>query len=308
MQQDRLKMQQILAAIGSRSEQTETDDMACDPYDWYQVRYFSDSQLKAVENLCEHMAGTLSQALKRAFRQDVAVELTQIRQSTMAQYKNAEETNHAYMPFLIQAHQSFGGLAVPASTMKYWLDHLLGASESEADKPLSPLEATLLSDISISVINAVSSCLSFDIEGRSPLTKGHFNVPLDNTEEIAVLNFVYKSMEQSDDPGRTVTILIPCAILTHSLEGIAQTVRPSDNVLQQAIRHHIDQVPMLVTAEFTTTTLTLEQAMGLAPGDVLLLEKDLDDPVTLKIEDRIIFRCKPVQCENNYAVMVTQIA
>ena len=47
--QNRLKIQQILASIGSRAEHSEADDnVAHDVHDWHQVRYFDDLQLQAV--------------------------------------------------------------------------------------------------------------------------------------------------------------------------------------------------------------------------------------------------------------------
>ena len=214
----------------------------------------------------------------------------------------------AYVPIVIPEHQSFGALALPLPTVQQWLGYVLGVSDSDPDKPLSPLETTLLSDSAVTVIQGLSTGFEFELTARPPLTMANLNTPLEDTDEICCLTFAYHANEQGEDTSQSVTLLLPCAILAKTLKRVPKLLPPSKAELSQALHAHVEQVPMKVTAEFAVTSLSLEQAMGLSAGDVLLLGKELDDPMTLKIEDRVIFMGKPVQCEQNYGVMITQNA
>ena len=52
----------------------------------------------------------------------------------------------------------------------------------------------------------------------------------------------------------------------------------------------------------------LEEVLDLAPGDVLLLDKGLDEPVDLILHNETVFRGRPAQKDGQYAVLITERA
>jgi flagellar motor switch protein FliM len=46
--------------------------------------------------------------------------------------------------------------------------------------------------------------------------------------------------------------------------------------------------------------------MGLRPGDILLLDKKVDEPVELIIQGQTFFRGRPAKSAGRYAVVITE--
>ena len=309
--QNRLKIQQLLAAVGSRAEDRMTDELAHDIHDWHQVRYFDKLQLQAVEHLGRKVAPLFSGALKRAFKEDLMVQWSQVNETITSQYKTNALEDNVFLSFQAKDGRKDGRaihglLALPRATTQDWVTRLLGGStEASETATLSPLEITLLSDIATSLVDAFSSSYGVPLDALSPLSVSQISTPLKDTDELCTMVFKFNKVKAAEEASCTFSIVMPCSQLAQTLEGVAPPAQPSQGKLSEALHGHIDNIPVRITAEFASTRLTLEQAMGLNVGDVLLMDKDLNDPMVLKIDDRLIFYGKPAQCEDHYAVVVT---
>jgi flagellar motor switch protein FliM len=308
--QNRLKIQQILAAIGSHAEPQEADETAHDVHDWHQVRYFDQGQLQAVEDLGHKAAPLFAAALKRAFREDFVVEWSQVHETSTSQYKEQMLENNTFLAFQTKDDAAVhGALALPMAAVQDWATRLMGESTEEREAgTLSPLEITLVSDIAISLIDAFSSSYMMPFQALPPLSVSHLSTPVEDTDELCSMGFTFKREKAESDASQTFSMVMPCVQLVQTLEGLVHPVAPSEGKLSEALHGHVDNIPVQITAEFASTRLTLEQAMDLTVGDVLLMDKDLDDPMVLKINNRLVFYGKPVQCEDHYGVMVTDHA
>lgn len=307
--ENRLKTQQILAAIGSRAEPGETEDVAHDAHDWHQVRCLDKPQLQAVEDLGHKAAPLLAGALKRAFREDFSVEWSRTYETITSQYKDETQESDAFLAFQAKDDPAIlGTLVLPGATTQDWVRRLLGDSSSTGEAAaLSPLEITLLSDVAVSLVEAFASSYTHPLGAPSPLSVSQMSTPLEDTDELCVMDFAL-AKETAEEASPVFSIVMPCVQLARTLEGIVQAVPPSEGRLSEALHRHVDNIPVQITAEFARTQLTLEQAMNLTAGDVLLMDKDLDDPMVLKIDDQPLFFGKPVQCEDHYAVVLTNHA
>jgi flagellar motor switch protein FliM len=308
--QNRLKIQQILAAVGTRAEDDKADDMAHDMHDWHQVRYFDQLQRQAVEDLGRKVAPPFADALKRAFKEEFKVQWSQVHETIASQYSDEALDDHAFLAFQTKDGPAIHGvLALPKATTQDWVTRLMGGSpEASETATLSPLEITLLSDIAASLVDAFSSSYGIPLDALSPLSVAHISTPLEDTDELCTMVFTFKEERAAEETSQTFSIVMPCSQLAQTLEGMAQPAPPSQDKLSEALHEHVDNIPVQITAEFASTRLTLEQAMGLNVGDVLLMDKDLDDPMVLKINDRLVFYGKPVECEDHFAVVVTDHA
>ncbi len=308
--QNRLKIQQILAAVGSRAEDDKTDDLAHDVHDWHQVRYFDQLQRQAVEDLGRKVAPLFADALKRAFKEEFMVQWSQVHETIASQYKDEGLDDNAFLAFQTKDGPAIHGvLALPKATTQDWVTRLMGGStEAGETVTLSPLEITLLSDIATSLVDAFSSSYRIPLDALPPLSVAHISTPLEDTDELCIMAFTFKEENAAEETSQTFSIVIPCCQLVQTLEGTGQPAPPSQDRLSEALHEHVDNIPVQITAEFASTRLTLEQAMGLNVGDVLLMGKDLDDPMALKINNRLVFYGKPVKCEDHYAVVVTDHA
>jgi flagellar motor switch protein FliM len=308
--QNRLKIQQVLAAVGSRAEDDTTDEIPHEMHDWHQVRYFEPRQLQAVENLGRRAAPLFADALKQAFKEEFVVQWSQVHETIASQYKHEALEDNAFLAFETKDDPAIHGfLALPGATTQDWVTRLLGGStEAGETATLSPLEITLLSDIAVSLVDAFSSSYRVPLDALPPLSVSQISTPLEHTDELCTLVFTFKDENAAEEASQTFSIVMPSSQLAQTLEGLVQSAPPSQGRLAEALHEHVDNIPVQITAEFASTQLTLEQAMDLNVGDVLLMDKDLNDPMILKIDDRLVFYGTPAQCEDHYAVVVTDHA
>ncbi len=68
------------------------------------------------------------------------------------------------------------------------------------------------------------------------------------------------------------------------------------------------KVELDLAVSFGQTTMTLEQAMKLASGAIVELNRSVSDPVELLVNDSVIARGEVVVVDGNYGVRITEIA
>jgi flagellar motor switch protein FliM len=64
-------------------------------------------------------------------------------------------------------------------------------------------------------------------------------------------------------------------------------------------------MPVLITGQLASTMLSFEEIMDLQVNDIVLLDKRIDQPVELIVDDRTIYYGYPAKSEGNYAVKIT---
>ena len=63
-------------------------------------------------------------------------------------------------------------------------------------------------------------------------------------------------------------------------------------------------MPVKVTVTLGSSWLSFAEVLDLNADDVLLLNKALDAPIELKINERPVFWGHPAQCDDQYAVLI----
>ncbi|MCK5472469.1 MAG: FliM/FliN family flagellar motor switch protein, partial [Planctomycetes bacterium] len=74
----------------------------------------------------------------------------------------------------------------------------------------------------------------------------------------------------------------------------------------KAILAHLNNATVSATAQLAKMSLRFEEVMELGAGDVLVLDKKIDEPIDLIIEDKMFFKAKPAQAAGKYAVVITE--
>lgn len=67
-------------------------------------------------------------------------------------------------------------------------------------------------------------------------------------------------------------------------------------------------VELEATLRFGAREMTLGEVLDLGPGDVIELDRQVNDPVDLLIGDKIVARGVAVLCNGKYGLRVTQVA
>jgi flagellar motor switch protein FliM len=70
---------------------------------------------------------------------------------------------------------------------------------------------------------------------------------------------------------------------------------------------HIEKIHVTVTANLAKTDFPFEDLMNLQAGDVLMLDKKIDQPIELLVKNKPVFRGTPASRDGKFAAVITEI-
>jgi len=101
-------------------------------------------------------------------------------------------------------------------------------------------------------------------------------------------------------------LLILCDHIEPVVGRTAEAVRGlSSEEISRTIFEHLQQMSVSVTAQLGPAMLTFEEIMNLQVGDILLLDRRIDEPIGLTVGGRTILLGQPAKSTGNYAFVVT---
>ena len=89
--------------------------------------------------------------------------------------------------------------------------------------------------------------------------------------------------------------------VTIEATGANEAPRPS-------ARDLLLEIELDATLQFGSRELPLKDVLALSLGDVLELNRNINDPVDLVVGDRIVARGEVVIVDGNFALLVTEVA
>ena len=309
---NRARLQQLLASIGSGQTETNADIPEEDVYNWNQPHCFNNEQLKKLDNFTKKLIATIGHKLSSMCQLDFKVGITSTSQLFIDElfYNHSEKhSDDYYLAFGRPGEFAYGAIGIPTGTALLLTTPMLGSddtSENDSGKKLTDLERALLADIACSIVNVFSdSHDSFDFEASKNLEHGIIPLHLDGTEEMYKITF--NIQKQDSDDSSEARILIPCRIL----DIIAEKNTYYENKFSKAdisrsILESLQKVPVAVTGRLDYIQLTLEEAMSLQPGDILLLDRKIDEPIEAVVEGLTVLRGTPAKSAGKYAIAVTE--
>ncbi|HUW17782.1 MAG TPA: FliM/FliN family flagellar motor C-terminal domain-containing protein [Sedimentisphaerales bacterium] len=307
------KIQQILAAIGSRPSEDTTQVEAAE-YNWREPHYFSSAQMKKVDDFAKRAALTVADKFADVYHGEFSANVASVSQhfanELLEQFFGSEPNNY-YLAFKVTEDGPCGLIAMPPETALIWATQLLGDSEPEKKprKVLSPLEESLLLDIANLIVEAFSdSHTSYDFQPAGEICRGYLPVELQGTEEMCKVTFsIEKTQAEKTYKMGEAHYFIHCEKLTPLAGKTSQAANIfSPEETSKAIANSLQQMPVTVTAQLASIMLTFEQIMELQVDDILLLDRRIDEPIELVVEGQHLLRGQPAKSAGMYAVVITE--
>ena len=72
------------------------------------------------------------------------------------------------------------------------------------------------------------------------------------------------------------------------------------------MQNHIEKISIPITMQLASVAVTVEDALNLSPGDILVLDKKIDEPAHLFVSGKAIFRGLCAKSAGNYAIAITE--
>jgi len=312
------KIQQLLAAVAAESAQDAGQNIETHDYDWRQPRYFSQGQLNQVKSFAESVATAASTGFTQFYQGDFEVTSDSISEHLASEFllQNPDQQNGDYylafgpapaQPAGAKSAEPWGLIAMPPETAAAWITQSLGdsASQENSIETLSELEESLLFDIASIFVQAISAaCDNQEFKAIGGITTGRLPLEVEGTEELCKITFATKKPDDQQ-PFRAF-LLTRCdrlEVAAGIVKEVVETLGPADAA--NAIAQHLNHMHVRITAVLGSTSVTLEDLLNLAPGDIIVLDKRINDPLELTVEGLNFLRGRSAKSEGKYAVVIT---
>lgn len=300
----REKVQQLLAAIGSGAADDSSKIQASD-YNWKQPHCFSGEQLKKLEDFTKKLAQAAAEKFTAFYRSDFNAIVTSTTQHYASEFAGWSADNY-YPAFGTDPVRPFGFMKIPTQTALAWVTQLLGDSTTEKDsaRVLSPLEDSLLFDVVSAFISSFASAHSgFGFKASQNITKGQLPFEMPASQEFCKITLAVK--KASDSIAAETDIVIPCSSLESVVGKIAQAeTKFAANDISKAIINNLQNATVPVSVQLACASLTFEDVIGLQAGDILVLDKRIDQPSDLLILGHKMFQCYLAKTDGSQAVVI----
>jgi len=304
------KIHQLLVAVGSGPLEDTTGIKATE-YNWNKPHYFDRKQLNRLDDFTKRVARSMSVKFVDFCHSDFDVNVVSTEQHFAAELVNqAMESgqNDYYLAFGNDHDHPCGLISIPTQTAFIWSTQLLGDPESEVEdsgRDLSQLEESLLLDLLSALIKAFSQ-KNWDFQPGKNIARRLFPIELKGTEELCKITFDVKKTDQ--EKGTEAYILILCSKLESFVGKAEQAVGGfSADDISKAILGRMQKMPVYITAQLASTVLTLKEIMSLEVGDILLLDKKVNEPIELITSGRTALLGRPAKLAGKYAVIITEL-
>lgn len=303
------KIQQLLTAVGSGPREDATGIKATE-YNWNQPHYFDRKQLNTLDEFTKKVARAMAVKFVDFCHSEFDVTVVSTMQhfaSELIDQAMESGQDDYYLAFGTDPDHPCGLISIPIQTAFIWATQLLGDPESEEDsgRDLSQLEESLLLDLLSALIEAFSQKI-WVFQPAKNIVRRLFPLELKGTEELSKITFDVRKTDH--EKGSEAYILILCSKLETAVGKAEQTVGEfSADDISKAILGHMQQMPVCITAQLASTVLTLEEIMSLEVGDILLLDKKVNEPIELITSGRTALLGRPAKSAGKHAVVITKL-
>lgn len=307
---NRARLHRLLAAVGSAPAPAATSASGAAPYDWRDPHYFNEDQRNRLAAVMSQVGAVLSERCAHFFNSEfevVPVSITQHFADDMG--RHVDMTQSFSLGFGPAQKPSCGFLVIGADVALDWVTRLLGDSESDPDpnRPLSSLEESLLSDLAGAMTDAFVDSLRphQDLKPAGRVVRGPAAAPFEPTDPIC--RVVFRIGKAESDATSQITFIVGGPTLAPVVgKSVPAKATVKQDELSRLLMEHVHQMPVTICARLGSTRLSFGEVLDLAPGDVLLIDKGLDEPVDLILHNQTVFRGRPTQSEGRYAVFITE--
>jgi flagellar motor switch protein FliM len=306
------RIQQLLAAIGTNAHEDVKIEAA--DYDWHQPHFFTASQTMKLTKFAAKVASLTAAKFGSLCQHKFEVTITSTTEHFAGQFLGQESSNQSqntgnyYLSFRLGQEEPCGFISIPPQTAAIWATQLLGDADSKQnpDKPLSDLEASFLFDMASLIVKAIT-----EASEKCPFTVATDNLAitlplqLKGSEEFCKITFQVK--KSGSEGGSEAHILILCETLAQALGENSQPAgKFSPETITRAMQNHIETIPVPVTVNLANVAVSVEDVLNLAVGDVLLLDKKINEPAQLIAAGKTVCRGLCAKVAGNYALSVTE--
>lgn len=308
---DRSGADQPPQIVTRHRRRAETPDVRA--YDFKRPERVSKDQMRAIETLHEGFARNFGASLSGFLRAIAEVKVAMCDQMTYSEFILSLPNPTSFN--LLTAAPLEGNLCLEISPLIVYpiIDRLLGGTNQELfvpQRPLTMIETRLIHKVIQRAIDALKEAWEgvrqLDIRLADSESNPHLVQIVPPNEVVIVVGFEIKMGARAG----TMNLCIPYNVIEPVMESLsAQSwfsigrTRGSPEFTSR-ISRRLKKASLDLTAVLARTTITLEEMINLAPGDLLVTETPADSPAVLCVENEEKFLARIGQVDGNRALRI----
>ncbi|MBL1216295.1 MAG: flagellar motor switch protein FliM [Planctomycetes bacterium] len=283
------------------------------PYDFKRPERVSKEQMRSLETLHESFARVFGAALSGFMRTIVEIRVANAEQMTYAEFIASLPNPTAFT--LVHCDGLEGTLCLEVSPLIVYpiIDRMLGGSNSELfipQRPMTGIEFRLISVILERAMAALSEAWSGICQVQFKIGEMDSNPQLVQivppNEVVIVLGFEIKMTTRAG----TMNLCIPFNVIEPLMDKLSaqnwfnvHPLKERDRYIEQ-VTANISNAALEASGILAETTITLDDLMSLAEGDLIMTDKPAARPVVLSVEGERKFLAHIGQHRGNRALRI----
>ncbi len=288
-------------------------------YDFSRPDKFAKDQLRTLEIIHENFSRLLNNFLSGYLRTYIEVDVISVQSLIYTEFSNSI-SNPAILGIVDFA--PFEGqviIDISSDIANAMIERVLGGtgksvSASKESRTLTEIEMTLLRNILIKFINLLKEPWGNIVELRPKLenieTNAQFAQIVSPAESVALITF---NLHIGENEGM-VNICIPHYVIEPILPSLSSRLwfatsnkREVTETERDALESGISRTKINLTAVVGGSNITVSELLNLQRGDIIMLNKKVEEPLEIFVENQLKFKAKPGIKKKNVAVMITEV-
>lgn len=305
----RQRLMQMLSRRRSEAEPGPAAGADAPLYDWTCPHHYEPTAWLMMKNLGKKIATYIEKSLSLVCLDEPKVSFDAVVQefaNVLADKALRQEKPQYFMPLQVASKTPDGYVNFQFEAAAALISQMLRDTESPVapNGQFSTLEESILQDCAMMVSDAVILALQehadLTVQHGDRLIKSDWPLSAHQLQDLCGFRFKLAYPKQTVE----ISILFVAEAIDPAV-GIRRTQRTLNAAeLSRLIVRQLYDVPVDITARLCVSSIRIEDLMRLESGDVLALNKKIDEPADVLLNDRICFQAWPVQCEGKQALRI----
>lgn len=304
--------EQRAVTIFSRQREN-TENVEVKTYDFKRPERVSKDQMRALQTLHEGFARNFGASLSGFLRTIVEVKVATCEQMTYSEFISGLPNPTSFN--LISADTLEGQMCLEVSPLIIYpiIDRLLGGTSHDLfipQRPMTLIETRLISNVTNRGLSALTEAWSTVRKLQFQISATESNPQLVQivppNEVVVVIGFELKMSNRAG----TMNLCIPYNVIEPVVEELSAqswfsaTKNTRSPEIGREITGKLARAPLTLTGVLAETTITLQDLLLMAPGDLLVTEKRANSPIVVSIEDEKKFLARLGQHRGSRALKI----
>ncbi len=279
-------------------------------FDWKQPHHFGPKHLALFESFSKKLEYQIDRTFETLCQGPFEAKVTSTSQDyawALVEQVQVSRQKEYFLPFNIDQQPQTGFLALAPATAVALIGYMLrdGDFATGEIRNLSGLEESILMDFASALGEAVNTAFHLSsgpgLQFASQLNIGDWPMLIRGLEDLFTI---------------VVTITCPQGPIEMSITFLASAIESVFGIQRQAGSKHsakelndrimtnMHKAPVEIVARVAQAFISLNDVMNLVPGDTIILNKKIDTPIDLLVNQRPCFQAFPARSSGKYAVVV----